>query len=84
MTVQAAACVTDGRSIETPRIPKEPVVMRNEYEATCAMCGGAVDPGQGVVHTQSKSRPYPVLCDSCMTEFVESERDAAEYDRSME
>ncbi|KQY36818.1 hypothetical protein ASD42_30965 [Nocardia sp. Root136] len=60
------------------------VVMRNEYEATCAMCGGVIGPRQGVVHTRSKSRPYPVLCDSCMTDFDESERAAAEYDRSME
>ncbi len=51
--------------------------MRNEFEAVCARCDDALGPGQGVVHTRSP-RPFPVLCDSCMFEVADEEREAAE------
>ncbi len=57
--------------------------MRNELETTCknADCGVHLGAGQGVVHTRSRLRPYPVYCDSCMHELDEIEREAQESER---
>lgn len=30
------------------------------------MCGTALRPGWGIMHTRSRRRSYPVLCDTCM------------------
>ncbi|MEU5408673.1 hypothetical protein [Nocardia asteroides] len=41
------------------------------------MCGDDLAPGQGLVQTRHH-RPYPVLCDSCMTEVDENEKEERE------
>lgn len=56
-------------------------VMRNEFEATCAVCGIALRPIEGIVHTRSRHRPFPVLCDSCMSEFEENEAEISDLEQ---
>lgn len=51
-------------------------MMRNQFEADCAICGTYLPPERGWVQTQSRRRPYPVLCDSCLTELAEDEQEA--------
>lgn len=59
----------------------EGVVVRNRFETTCAKCGTELREGEGVVHTRGRRRRYPVLCDGCMEEVDELEREAAESER---
>ncbi|MGW4247837.1 hypothetical protein [Nocardia sp. NPDC004722] len=55
--------------------------MRNEFAARCRKCGEDLGPGQGIVHTRGQHRPFPVLCDPCMTEVDEIDRENEKFDR---
>lgn len=66
------------------RISAEVVRMRNQFDATCAMCGATLGGGDGIVHTHAWRRPYPVFCDDYMSEVDQMDRDARESERDFD
>lgn len=52
--------------------------MRNKFSKACAVCGTTVDAGEGTVLPRGQRSSSPVICDLCMPEVDEMEREAEE------